>query len=842
MRKKNEFEYLEKFAEHTKYFLLCEQNFDKFDTEKANIVFIQIFNSVLFEQDENIKNKKVAYLVFWINFIIEHLNRQVEDPLLTTIMTIADKLDLHQLIQFAANELPLDFSSELNYETRKILDNKVALTDSQIDMFLAILMHKNIIVSAPTSYGKTGTILKSLLLALDKSLIKNFIVILPTKSLINEYRKNINAYFHNRLEDITVSETPYIIPKSDKAIFLFTQERYLIFNNTFKDFKFDYAVFDEVQDLANVTKPRDSERSVLLAKAISIVDSDYTPMIFLMPYISAPYTSFISKFITLDENNLVIIDKLYSPTSSIKYLVCKEHGQFYLSDVTYNRGYYRELPQIPIAVPNINNGDKFDSIKYDLYKICASPQIHSLSDKSLYFCRKDEISEIVRLFTNNIKENQSLTHRKAALINYLSEYIDNDFELINFIKKGVAIHNGDLDTFTKRQIETIFLEDNSGLNHIFCTSTLLRGVNLNANNLFFLAAQGRFNNAELDKKNLLGRVGRLGSCLQGRIFRFFVKSSKMNIDTVRKELNASSEPCDFSQSQFELPDPAKRSRTLQTYLSDKQVNNDITKNTDIKKEDNINCFDYFLGLEQSRRVQEKISNKSKSEIQEIIRALQLSNYECYEKVVEILSDIYDWANSSDEILSKRMVKTKFTTRLFYNVAIGTTIKKLIANTFEITHKNGEQPYVVTNSKGKTNVWFLTKEEYCKYTEYGLKMRGYNSTDKNILIYGIMADINDLIEYRLKVYLQDLYYRLSKITKERSQDLESFLTHSVVGNKKKIGLKNIGIVDDFAINSLCEQSQLFDENEEPKILDILNFAKSLNEDDPIRYSIKDIFGE
>ena len=64
MRKKNEFEYLEKFAEHTKYFLLCEQNFDKFDTEKANIVFIQIFNSVLFEQDENIKNKKVAYLVF----------------------------------------------------------------------------------------------------------------------------------------------------------------------------------------------------------------------------------------------------------------------------------------------------------------------------------------------------------------------------------------------------------------------------------------------------------------------------------------------------------------------------------------------------------------------------------------------------------------------------------------------------------------------------------------------------------------------------------------------------------------------------------------------------------
>ena len=96
----------------------------------------------------------------------------------------------------------------------------------------------------------------------------------------------------------------------------------------------------------------------------------------------------------------------------------------------------------------------------------------------------------------------------------------------------------------------------------------------------------------------------------------------------------------------------------------------------------------------------------------------------------------------------------------------------------------------------------------------------------------MTDINNVIEYRLKVYLQDLYYRLGKITSERSKDLESFLTHSIVGNKKKIGLKNIGIVDDFAINSLCEQPELFDENNEPRIANIIKFAKSLKEDNEI----------
>ena len=564
--KPNEFEYLEKFSGYTEYFLSCDKDNSKLnDIYNLNTIFIKIFNSILFEQNEKIKNKEIAYIVFWLNFIIERLNRHVQDPLLTTIITIADKLDLQQLIQFAAKELPLDFSTELNYETRKIFDSKMALTDSQIDMFIAILMRKNIIVSAPTSYGKSGTILKSLLFALDKLYIKNFIVILPTKSLINEYRKNINSYFHNKLDNITVSEAPYIIPESDKTIFLFTQERYLVFNNTFKNFKFDYVVFDEVQDLANVTNPQNSERSILLAKAISILDSYNIPLIFLMPYINEPYTSFISKFITLDQDNLVIIDKLFSPTSSVKYLIRKEKGQFYLSDVTYNRGYFNDFQKIPIVIDDINKGDKFDSIKYDLYKICASHQINSLSDKSLYFCRKDDISSIVRMFTNNIKKDQVLTQRKAALINYLAEYIDEEFELIDFIKKGVAIHNGDLDTFTKRQIEAIFLDDKSGLNHIFCTTTLLKGVNLNANNLFFLAARGQFDNAELDKKNLLGRVGRLGSCLQGRIFRFFVESSKIKIDTITKELNASSEPCDMPKSQFDLPEPIKRSKKQDRY-------------------------------------------------------------------------------------------------------------------------------------------------------------------------------------------------------------------------------------------------------------------------------------
>ena len=839
-KKKNEFEYLDKFQEFTNYFLSCEEDITNFSAEKCNIIFIKIFNSILFQQDEVVKAKEVAYIVFWLNFILELKSRQIDEPLLTTVLTIIDKLDLQQLITFTTQSLPLDFSAELNYETRKIFDNNMALTNAQIDMLLAILSRKNMIVSAPTSYGKTGTILKSLLVSLQKGYISNFLVILPTKSLINEYRKNINSFYNEQLDTIVVTEAPYVKPESEKAVFLFTQERFLIFNNNFPEFKFDYVVLDEVQDLINVVKASGNERSIILAKAIAILASQNTPMSFLMPYISNPYETFISRFISLD--NLVIIDKLFSPTSSIKYLIRKDDGEFIMHDVTYNRGYYSDTKQVKLNIENADSGSSFDSIKYDLYRICASQQVNSLKDKNLYFCRKSDVSNIAQLFATNVAKRENTNHRRNALINYLSDYIDENFELIDFIEKGIAIHTGDLDAFTKRQIETIFSDEQSDLNHIFCTSTLLKGVNLNANNLFFLAQKGKFDNAELDKKNLLGRVGRLGNCLQGRIFRFFVENRSLKFDTLRKELNSASEPCDFPESKFNLPEESKRTKTLKTYLLDKNVKNKITENFN-KKIENIDCFDYFLGLDESKSVQEKLKNKTDVEIQEIVAALKLSNYDCYEKVVAILADIYDWASSDDDELSKRMTRVKYTTRLFYNVAIGTTVKKLVKNSLEISAKNDEKPYVVTTKRGREEVWFLSDKEYYKYFLQGnLAIRNYTEKDRNKLIYSTMADISDLIEFRLKVYLQDLYYRLGKLTSERSQDLESFLTHSIVGNKKKIGLKNIGIVDEFAINTLCEQSQLFDSNDIPKIEAIKYFAKSLREDDPIKYSIEDVFGE
>ena len=68
-KKRNEFEYLESFQMYTDYFLSCETDRQNFSTETCNLVFIKIFNSILFESDEKIKSKKVAFLVKFYNRI-----------------------------------------------------------------------------------------------------------------------------------------------------------------------------------------------------------------------------------------------------------------------------------------------------------------------------------------------------------------------------------------------------------------------------------------------------------------------------------------------------------------------------------------------------------------------------------------------------------------------------------------------------------------------------------------------------------------------------------------------------------------------------------------------------
>ena len=207
-------------------------------------------------------------------------------------------------------------------------------------------------------------------------------------------------------------------------------------------FWIDYVVNHEAQILVNINKKKCVGRSILLAKTLSIISENKTPIIFLLPYVSKPYDTFIFKYINIDK-------------------------------------------------------------------------------KFIIFCtNKNTIKSVAhRLIKNETCKIENISYRMQALINYIETNIGSEFEFINFLKNGIAVHFSEIDSYIRRQIEIIFNEEND-IKGLICTSTLLQGVNLNAQNLIMIYGNkfSAVGNVDIDYRNLIGRSARLGINIQGNIY------------------------------------------------------------------------------------------------------------------------------------------------------------------------------------------------------------------------------------------------------------------------------------------------------------------------------------
>ncbi|MFV5694013.1 helicase-related protein [Flavobacterium sp. LB3P122] len=112
------------------------------------------------------------------------------------------------------------------------------------------------------------------------------------------------------------------------------------------------------------------------------------------------------------------------------------------------------------------------------------------------------------------------------LIDFIREDIHKKYFLIECLQKKIAYHHGSLPDIVRKEIEDLYI--NEKISTIFCTSTLLEGVNLPANNLFTF--EPKKDNTPLTKfefGNLIGRAGRLKSSLYGTVYYLEKSSDKI---------------------------------------------------------------------------------------------------------------------------------------------------------------------------------------------------------------------------------------------------------------------------------------------------------------------------
>lgn len=832
MKKINKSNIIEELQEAKDYFLQLSESNKKLDNAELLKILTKATSSITLENDDVKKKIKINFLIFWINYLLDAKFDQLSKELRISIVTIINSLDLFQLDSFIRNDEIDNPSLLFNINSRKIFDDNMILTNNQLDILTGVLNNDNIIFSAPTSYGKSSIVLNSLFIRMKEKEINNVIIVVPSKALINEYRKSLNKLIKSFNYKVEINENPYIDINNNVQYFhIFTQERVLIFDQINK-YKIDYTVFDEIQELLSISK-NDNERAIILAKAISIYENNNTPMIMIMPYIQNPEYEFINHFSNL---KFIVKKNLLSPTTSNKYLIIKQNDTFKLLDVTLNKGYSENSQEFQLNIENIHHGNSFYDIKYDFYKICS--ELNVLDQKSLCYCNKSDISSIAKEFQVG-KETIKQDNRLQALVNYLKTYVHPNFELISFLEKGIAIHHSDLDTFTKRQIEECFKDQESKLNMIFCTSTLLQGVNLKAENLFFLAPKGQFTNSELDKKNLFGRVGRIGSKLQGNIFKFWVEGQRIRKETIINELNNSSDQYSVNINDIIIDaEKIESDDNLNSYYHDTAIKKKVKTSRKINYAlTEIDNFDYFIGKNKSTIVDRKINDLSQEERLNLENKLKLSTREDCGYVLTKLCEIYDWESSKNFDEKYRMTSIEYLTTVFYNNFLGRSIKQGIESIIT-TGTKSDSKYILTilrKANGDPYPKLLLRKNYRNNPNF---VRVYTDKDINLLIYSYIYETQNIIEFRVKKYLQDLYYRLSKSKGNTIKSMEDYLIYSVTNNEKKLGLNKIGLLDSFTIDKLSSIPELFDGNT-PNIQKIKEYANNLSDQDPIRYSILDV---
>ena len=121
--------------------------------------------------------------------------------------------------------------------------------------------------------------------------------------------------------------------------------------------------------------------------------------------------------------------------------------------------------------------------------------------------------------SDNCVENKYI----SELVSYLSESVHPEYSLCVTLKSMVAYHHGKLPMHVRKVIEKAVTK--KLINNLVCTTTLMQGVNLPAQNIIIrnphLYERKQANSSELsgyEMANLRGRAGRLLKDFIGRTY------------------------------------------------------------------------------------------------------------------------------------------------------------------------------------------------------------------------------------------------------------------------------------------------------------------------------------
>jgi Superfamily II helicase len=409
-------------------------------------------------------------------------------------------------IEFLKNEKnssELPFDRELEKKVKEFIQavpdtEDLVFTDSQFELYKKITGSKHFSFSGPTSMGKSFIIKSFIRKVISNKPPENIVIMVPTRALINQFSIDLNKELKDVLEHynytvITNSNVSELPATEQHYIFVLTPERLLSYLSQKKNPSIAYLFVDEAHKLA-------AEKDTRAITAYSAISKALRRNPNLNLYFSSPNVSNPEVFLKLfKKDEKMFYRTIETPVSQNLFFVdlVEKKVTHYLDN-----GNYEFEPKIITKA-------------YSLYDILSAI---GDNESNIVYCssRFDAVDKAAKLFELNRNNQVEVTRNVKRVIKQIRAYIHKDYYLGEFLNKGIGYHFGNLPQIIRNKVEGLFKERE--INYVFCTSTLLEGVNLPAKNVFILNNKnGRNPFQPIDFWNLAGRAGRLKHELSGNI-------------------------------------------------------------------------------------------------------------------------------------------------------------------------------------------------------------------------------------------------------------------------------------------------------------------------------------
>ncbi len=493
------------------------------------------------------------------------------------------------------------------------------------------------------------------------------------------------------------------------------------------------------------------------------------------------------------------------------------------SPVTQNRFFIDTIENKSFMISDYGDDIVFPKFDFKENDVTGNLQLvlNSFSEdrQSIIYCNTvDKTIQTAINFADRLSKIDS--EEIDVVIKLIDERIHYQYYLKKCLDKGIAYHFAGIPEEIKLRIEDLYKQ--GLIKFLFCTSTLLEGVNLPAKNIFILSEKiGDAKMSDIDFWNLAGRAGRLRKDISGNIFcvnlynqNGYWKDSK-NVSILRTKEICEIKPQILSKQNENLY------KNISNYFEQKSYSNknlSSEKKKIIEMYGNILLFhdsinndsilkDRFIDSDKNSvsllkktmnslkvapeilatSIDINITNQNKIANSDVPNLPTSTKREDCLEVLTILYEQYEWSKTES---AGRNPMIRYKNQLKYYATLMESwintkpLKVLIQRTIDYFYNDGNERNIYIRQEGKLNPVKFDKE---------------NEFHINKLINDVVSDIENILKFKIKNYVSN-YQALLK-NKENLNvnvaDWESYIEYGTTDNKT-IEIQNLGFPRNIAI--------------------------------------------